>query len=187
MKTIFQALSIFLILTSCVSFERKLIKSDFTKISSATEKSIDGKYSFKGYENSSSLQSKPDQSIGVARMLDLNNSDLDDCDYLEIKSKTEDQKNFIIDFIFSKNDAVKHSIQYKATLKNGILLLKNRTRSCSGIPYFLGGCEISQSRIGLTADNNLFIQNYNENNGSFLFLMWAGYTMNYVEKYQRIQ
>lgn len=187
MKTILFTLSLSLItLTSCVSFDRKLIKNDLTKISVVHQNSIAGKYKFRGYENSSSLHSKPDQSIGIARMLDLKDSNLEDCDFLEIKSRTNDNKTFELDFILIKNDSVKHSMKQTATLKNGMLLLKNKSMKCSGIPYFLGGCEISQSRIGLTADNNFFIQNYNENNGSFLFLMWAGYTMNYVEKFQRI-
>lgn len=188
MKTKLLALAILLTtLTSCVSFDRKLIKDDLTKISENNGKSIEGKYAFKGYDNSSSLISKPVESIGIARMLDLKNQGLEDCDFLEIKSKKLEPKLYELELTLFKNDTVKHSYKLNATLKNGILTLKNRTTKCTGIPYFLGGCEVSQSRIGLTADNNLVIHSYNDNNGSFLFLMWAGRTINYAEKFKRIQ
>ncbi|TDX82717.1 hypothetical protein [Epilithonimonas xixisoli] len=97
MKTQLLGLAILLTtLTSCVSFDRKLIKNDLTNISENNGKSIEGKYKFKGYDNSSSLLSKPVESIGIARMLDLKNQDLEDCDFLEIKSKKNGQQTLRI-------------------------------------------------------------------------------------------
>lgn len=111
-------------LNSCVSFDRKILKNDVTAISEINEKSINGKFEFNAYENSSSLTSKPVESKGIAGMLDLKNQELEDCDLLEIKSNNSDKKRYELELTLFKNDSIKHSFTYNATLKNGILTLK---------------------------------------------------------------
>jgi hypothetical protein len=177
-----------LILNSCATFSRKMIKDDLSVITKENVSVIDGEYDFKGYEHINSAGKISEQTRDFAGMIDLKNSKIADCDKVVIKSKPlEKRKTYELDFKLLKNDSVKYSFTYNGTLKNGLLTLSNYTSKCHGIPFLFGGCRSFQSRIGLTGQKDLLIQDYYDNSGAALFIMWAGYTINYAEKFKRIQ
>ncbi len=177
-----------LMLNSCATFSRKMIKNDLSIITKEGVSLIDGEYEFKGYEHINAGNQRSDKTRDFAGMMDLKNSKIVDCDKVVIKSKAlNKKKKYELEFKLLKNDSVKYSFTYNGTLKNGLLTLSNYTSKCHGIPFLLGGCRSFQSRIGLTDQKNLLIQDYYDNSGAALFIMWAGYTINYVEKYKRIQ
>ncbi len=177
-----------LILNSCATFSRKMIKDDLSVITKENVSVIDGEYEFKGYEHINSGSQKSDKTTNFAGMMGLNNNKIADCDKVVIKSKALDKrKKYALEFKLLKNDSIKYSFTYNGTLKNGLLTLGNYTSKCHGIPYLFGGCQSFQSRMGLTDQNNLLIQDYHDNSGAALFIMWAGYTINNAEKFKRIQ
>ncbi|WP_149206403.1 hypothetical protein [Flavobacterium johnsoniae] len=63
--------------------------------------------------------------------------------------------------------------------------LDNKFSKCTGIPYFLGGCQSNKRRIGLSKNGNLLVNEADSNNGAFLFLFWAGTDYNLTYEYQR--
>lgn len=177
-----------LILNSCTTFNRKMIKDDLSIITKENISMIDGEYEFKGYEHINAGNQKSGEMRDFAGMIDLKNSKIADCDKVLIRSTPlAKPKTYEIDFKLLKNDSLKYSFKYNATLKSGLLSLSNYTSKCHGIPFLFGGCQSFQSRIGLTAQKNLLIQDYYDNSGAALFIMWAGYTINYAEKYKKIQ
>lgn len=177
-----------LILNSCVTFSRKMIKDDLSIITKENVSVIDGEYEFKGYEHINSGSQKSEKARSFAGMMDLNNNNITYCDKVVIKSKASDKrKKYKLEFKLLKNDSIKYSFTYNGTLKNGLLTLSNYTSKCHGIPFLFGGCRSFQSRIGLTDQKNLLIQDYYDNSGAALFIMWAGYTINNAEKFKRIQ
>lgn len=176
------------ILKSCASFSRKMIKDDLSVITKTNVSVIDGAYEFKGYEHINAGNEKSTNSTDFAKMLDIRYSGILDCDKVVIQSKALDKrKKYSIHFKLLKNDSLKYAFAYDGRLKNGILVLDNYTSGCHGIPFLFGGCRSFQSRIGLTAENNLMVQDYYDNSGALLFVLWAGYTINYAEKFKRIQ
>ncbi|WP_346986393.1 hypothetical protein [Chryseobacterium sp. POE27] len=176
------------ILNSCATFSRKMIKDDLSVITKENVSVIDGEYDFKGYEHINSAGKISEQTRDFAGMMDLTNTKIADYDKVVIKSKALDKKKkYKLEFKLLKNDSVKYSFTYNGTLKNGLFMLSNYTSKCHGIPFLLGGCRSFQSRIGLTGQKDLLIQDYYDNSGAALFIMWAGYTINYAEKFKRIQ
>lgn len=174
-------------LNSCVSFSRKMIKDDLSALKKENVQMIDGQYEYNGYEYIGHDNSKSGTEGNIGRMLAVKNTLVNDCDELIIKSVPLVQgKTYELEFMFLKGEELRYTFKYHAQLKKGLLILNNHVSKCHGIPYLLGGCEISQSRIGLTKDHHLLIQNYKDNSGAFLLFFWAGYTINYAEKYQRI-
>lgn len=179
--------AILLSLNSCVSFSRKMIKDDLSELNKENVHMIDGQYEFKGYEHILNSNTKSDKTEDVGQMLALKSGAVKDFDKLMIKSiPLAKNKTYEVQFMFLKDNTVGYTFRYKARLKNGLLLLNNFTSHCDEIPYLFGGCRNFQSRIGLTQDHNLLIQDYYDNNGAFLLFFWSGYTINYAEKYNRI-
>jgi hypothetical protein len=188
MKKYYMLPVVVLILNSCTTFNRKMIKGDLSVITKENISMIDGEYEFKGYEHINAGNRKSEETRDFAGMINLKNSKIADCDKVVIRSTPLDKtKTYEIDFKLLKNDSLKYSFKYNATLKNGLLSLSNYTSKCHGIPFLFGGCQSFQSRIGLTDQKNLLIQDYYDNSGAALFIMWAGYTINYAEKFKRIQ
>lgn len=178
---------ILLSLSSCVSFGRRMVEDDFSKLKKENVQIIEGQYEYKGYEHIVNNNTKSDRIGNVGEMLAMKNGEVKDFDKLIIKSvPLAESKMYEIEFMFLKGDELNYNSKYQAKLKNGFLLLQNYNSQCHGVPYLLGGCVISQSRIGLTKDHHLLVQNYKDNSGAFLLFFWAGYTINYVEKYRRI-
>lgn len=180
-------IAILLTLNSCASFSKKMIKDDLFLIKKNDLSSINGKYAVNGYQHINPDKSKNDKVMGFVRMFKIKNSNLADCDILEVRSRKIDKKQSELEFSLFKNDTLKYQFKYNAHLKKGLLLINNYNSKCTGIPYLLGGCEVFQSRIGLTKDKNLLLQNYFDNSGALLFFFWAGYTINYAEKFQKIK
>ncbi|WP_236900635.1 hypothetical protein [Elizabethkingia ursingii] len=178
-----------LILGSCVSFSNRMIKDDLTVIKKNNVNLIEGKYYSEGYEHINSSLNKSEKVEGFSKMLSQKSKvKSEEINEVEIILKPlAKNKAYQLEFRLVKNDSVRYVFKHNAKLKNGLLLLENYTSECHGIPYLLGGCENFQSRIGLTKDNHLLIQDYYENSGAALFIMWAGYSINYAEKYKRIQ
>lgn len=174
-------------LNSCVSFRKSMIKDDLLEIKTENVHMIDGEYEYNGYEYVRNDNVKSGTAGNVGDILDVQGSLINTCDRLRIKSvPLMKDKMYEIQFIFLKENEVKYLFKYDAELKKGLLLLKNYTSKCHGVPYLLGGCQVSQSRIGLTKNKNLLIQKYKDNSGALLLFFWSGYTINYAEKYKRI-
>ncbi|WP_228442068.1 hypothetical protein [Chryseobacterium nematophagum] len=177
-----------LVFTSCSSFNRKMIADDVSVITKESVAEIDGEYEGKGYEHINPGNKKSIEIRGFAKMLNIQNSKIMDCDKVILQSKALDKrKTYELEFKLMKNDSLMYSFKHRGTLKNGLIVLNNYTSRCHGIPFLFGGCQSFQSRIGLTHQKNLLIQDYYDNSGAALFIMWAGYTINYAEKYQKIQ
>jgi len=177
-----------LILNSCTTFSRRMIKDDLSVITKDNVSEIDGEYEFNGYEHVNAGNKKSQETRNFAGMIAVKNSKVADCDKVVIKSMALDKrKTYELEFRLLKNDSLKYSFKYHGVLKNGLIVVNNYTSKCHGIPFLFGGCESFQSRIGLTRHKNLLIQDYYDNSGAALFVMWAGYTINYAEKYQKIQ
>ncbi len=179
--------AIVLSLNSCVSFSRKIIQDDLSEMKIENVQIIDGQYEFKGYEHIVNNNTKSDKTGNVGEMLDVKGNAGKEVDKLIIKSTPlAKSKAFEMKFMFLRKDSLTYTFTYKATLKNGLLLLNNFISHCDGIPYLIGGCLNFQSIMGLTKDRNLLIQDYYDNNGGFLLFFWSGYTINYAEKFKRI-
>ncbi|RMZ60185.1 hypothetical protein D1632_06375 [Chryseobacterium nematophagum] len=165
-----------------------MIADDLSAITKERVRAIDGEYEFNGYEHIHAGNKKSMETRGFGEMLDIKNPKIKDCDKVIIQSKALDKrKTYELEFKLMKNDSLKYSFKHRGTLKNGLIVLNNYTSRCHGIPFLLGGCQSFQSRIGLTRQKNLLIQDYYDNSGAALFILWAGYTINYAEKYQKIQ
>ncbi|MEJ5104571.1 hypothetical protein [Chryseobacterium sp. MYb328] len=174
-------------LSSCVSFNRKMIQDDLSELKKENVQMIDGQYEYKGYEHIRNSNVKSDATGNVGEMLNVKEGGVKNVNKLIIKSMPlAKDKTFEIRFMLLKEDSLIYTFTYKARLKKGLLLLNNFTSQCDEIPYLFGGCQNFQSRIGVTKDHNLLIQDYYDNSGAFLFFFWAGYTINYAEKYRRI-
>lgn len=175
-------------LSSCVSFRKSMIKDDWLEVKKENVHMIDGEYDYNGYEYVRNDNVKSDTAGSVGDMFVVESLLTNNCDRVRIKSVplTKD-KMYEIQFVFLKDNEVKYLFKYDAELKKGMLLLKNYNSKCHGVPYLLGGCQVSQSRMGLTRDKNLLIQNYKDNSGALLLFFWSGYTINYAEKYKRIK
>lgn len=174
-------------LNSCVSFRKSMIKDDLLEIKTENVHMIDGEYEYNGYEYVRNDNVKSGTAGNVGDILDVQSPLINTCDRLRIKSvPLMKDKMYEIQFIFLKENEVKYLFKYDAELKKGLLLLKNYTSKCHGVPYLLGGCQVSQSRMGLTKNKNLLIQKYKDNSGALLLFFWSGYTINYAEKYKRI-
>jgi len=165
-----------------------MIKDDLTVVKKDNVNLIEGKYSSEGYEHIDSNRNKSEKIEGFSKMLSQKSKvKSEEIDNVEIKLKSlAKNKTYQLEFRLIKNDSVRYVFKHNAKLKNGLLLLENYTSECHGIPYLLGGCQNFRSRMGLTKDNHLLIQDYYENSGAALFIMWAGYSINYAEKYKRI-
>ncbi len=188
MKNFFLILLLALFFNSCVSFDRKLIKDDMTTLKKENVSLINGEFEFKGYEHINAGNQKSDRLRTVAEMLNIKNPNISESDKVSVKAVSNlKDKSYEVQFMILKNDSLKYSFKYDAKFKKGVLVLKNHTVKCHGIPYLLGGCRGFKSRIGLTGKNDLFIQDYYNNDGAFLLIMGSGYSINYVEKYKRIQ
>lgn len=187
MKAQFFLIPIIVSLNSCVSFSRKMIENDLLMLNKENVQMIDGQYEYKGYEHIVNNNTKSDKTGSVGEMLAMKNGEVKDFDKLIIKSvQLAKNKTYEVQFIFFKDSTIGYTFKYKAKLKNGLFLLNNFTSHCDEIPYLFGGCRNFQSRIGLTQDHNLLIQDYYDNSGAFLLFFWSGYTINYAEKYKRI-
>lgn len=174
-------------LNSCVSFRKSMIKDDLLEIKTENVHMIDGEYEYNGYEYVRNDNVKSGTAGNVGDILDVQSPLINTCDRLRIQSvPLMKDKMYEIQFIFLKENEVKYLFKYDAELKKGLLLLKNYTSKCHGVPYLLGGCQVSQSRMGLTKNKNLLIQKYKDNSGALLLFFWSGYTINYAEKYKRI-
>lgn len=174
-------------LSSCVSFGKSMIKDDLLELKKENVHMIDGEYEYNGYEYVRNINVKSDRAGNVGDILDVQSSLINNCDRVRIKSvPLVKDKMYEIQFAFLKDNEVKYLFKYDAELKKGILLLKNYISKCHGVPYLLGGCQVSQSRMGLTKNQNLLIQKYKDNSGALLLFFWSGYTINYAEKYKRI-
>lgn len=174
-------------LSSCVSFGKSMIKDDLLELKKENVHMIDGDYDYNGYEYVRNNNVKSDRAGNVGDILDVQSSLINHCDRVRIKSvPLVKDKMYEIQFAFLNDNEVKYLFKYDAELKKGMLLLKNYTSKCHGVPYLLGGCQVSQSRMGLTKNQNLLIQKYKDNSGALLLFFWSGYTINYAEKYKRI-
>lgn len=174
-------------LSSCVSFGKSMIKDDLLELKKENVHMIDGEYNYNGYEYVRNNNVKSDRAGNVGDILDVKSSLINNCDRVRIKSvPLVKDKMYEIQFAFLKDNEVKCLFKYDAELKKGMLLLKNYISKCHGVPYLLGGCQVSQSRMGLTKNQNLLIQKYKDNSGALLLFFWSGYTINYAEKYKRI-
>ncbi|WP_239001254.1 hypothetical protein [Elizabethkingia anophelis] len=188
MKT-FLILVLCLVMGSCVSFSKRMIKEDLMVVTKDNVNLIEGKYYSAGYEHIDSNRNKSEKVEGFSKMLSQKSIvGSEEIDKVEIKLKPlAKNKSYQLEFRLTKNDSLKYVFRHNAKLKKGLFLLGNYTSECHGIPYLLGGCQKFQSRMGLTKDNHLLVQDYYENSGGALFIMWAGYSINYGEKYKRIQ
>lgn len=174
-------------LTSCTSFSNSMVRDDVTFLTQKNIAAIDGLYESKGFEYINSGNIKSSEVMGFAAMLKVNNAVRGHYDKVEVRSKALDKTNtYEITFRLLDNDSVIYAFTYPAHLKNGLLRLGNYTSTCRGVPYLFGGCITFQSRIGLTGQKDLLVQNYHDNSGALLLMMWSCYTGNNVEKYKRI-
>ena len=166
------------ILSSCSGFSNNMLKNDVSVISKENVSGIDGQYESNIYEGKGEAPA----------VLSIKNLNREGCDRFIIKSVPLDKKDtYELQFKLLKKDTVKYILKYRVYPKNGFLMLDNYSSKCSGIPYLFGSCEKSQSRIGLTKDQNFFIQDYYKSSGGALLFMWTGYTSNSTKKYRRIK
>lgn len=188
MKYFFLILLFALFFTSCVSFDRKMIKDDMTRLTKEKASLINGEFEFKGYEHINADNHKSDRHRTLAEMLNIKNPNISESDKVSVKAVSNlKNKSYEVQFRILKNDSLRYSFKYDAKLKNGVYVLKNHTVKCHGVPYLLGGCLGFKSQVGLTGKGDFFIQDYYNNDGAFLLFIGAGYSINYVEKYKRIQ
>ncbi|AZB11838.1 hypothetical protein EG344_16175 [Chryseobacterium sp. G0162] len=164
-----------------------MIQDDLLELNKENVQMIDGQYEYKGYEHIGNNNTKSDKTESVGEMLAMKNGEVMDFNKLIIKSvPLAKNKTYEVQLLFLKDNTIGYTFKYKARLKNGLFLLDNFTSDCDEIPYLFGGCRNFRSRIGLTQDYNLLIQDYYDNSGAFLLFFWSGYTINYAEKYKRI-
>ncbi|ABQ08044.1 hypothetical protein [Flavobacterium johnsoniae] len=100
-----------------------------------------------------------------------------------IALKFQSEKLLLIK-VYQDSEVIKDTL-LSGKLKKGMFYLDNKFSKCTGIPYFLGGCQSNKRRIGLSKNGNLLINEADSNNGAFLFLFWAGTDYNLTYEYQR--
>lgn len=175
-----------LTLTSCAFFKSHLISGERKYLKEEDLASLNSSYEVVGFKGGISKRDIHETRENSAYRLGFSMDTM----AFSLKGKRLDIKLLSVDtiqFTFADSKGVFARFVIPGKLKHGCYYLKNTILECHGLPYILGGCNNEKTRIGLTKNNDLFIQNAVDNTGAFLLIFASGYSYNYVSFYKRKQ
>jgi len=190
MKTFFIAIVIALSLGSCASYNGRMVKQAQGNLEKTSLNTLDGTYSlysFKGYKrNGDTYPDDHDSNVSsLYRYIGSDNFETDSLAHYTVTVKAENANT--LKFEFKKDDLTVKSHTIEGKLKsNGLFYLGNQIKDCTGVPYILGGCYHSKTRIGRTKNGDLLVQNAVDSSGAILILFSGGYSYNSAYAFQRI-
>ncbi|WP_298418277.1 hypothetical protein [uncultured Kordia sp.] len=180
-------------LSSCASFSTKIIQDKTTKLTKENVQSIEGTYAIKSHK--ATFLSNNRKVISYTNL--KRNSTIDVLttkkmfDSLSIEKLVVDikilKKNKIT-FIYRNQDSIVHKETVKLKIRgNGMLHLKNRHTHITGVPLIFGGVDISRSRIGLSTENELFINSVHYSQRTALVLFGDDRRLNQTFYFKKVQ
>lgn len=191
MRSLFTYLIIIISLSSCASFSGKIIKKDKVKLTETDLKKITGtyellpdiKYDAKG---ESEFIDKKASLNNIYSFLSDTKIEFDSLKKYTVRLDLINKNK--LKFMVSNEKIIVDSIVMTGKLKNnGLFHLDNKFLKCHGIPYLFGGCINHKTRIGITKDNGLVVNQAVDNSGAFLLFIWSGYSYNSAYHFKKIE
>ncbi|PRP66840.1 hypothetical protein [Nonlabens agnitus] len=188
MKTTLLLFSL-IVLASCGAYNENSIAYYKNPLSSNDVSRLDGLYHLKatqiyrsdGTIDSCAVASNDLLNINL-RMVATNDS----VEKYQIRIRAIDQ-NTLKTTLIKNGENIDSSIINGKISKKGMFHFKNNPVDCYGIPYILGGCSGTKSRIGIDHDNNLILQNNSYSGGAILLLLGDGRCYSTAYNFARIQ
>lgn len=197
MRKLINATLIIALLASCSSFNNKRLRKKVYKIQKDELIIINGDYEcvpFQFYGNH-----KEPEVINPKRIHYLYNELLNQSatietltalDSIEQRSSyvriTYLPNNSSISIQDFENDKLIYQDTIQVTYKKGMLYLKNEYVHRSGIPLLLYTTKVNKVRIGLTENNDLYVQRYYKRDG-MIFFHGAGGSSDQAHVFRRIK
>lgn len=179
-------------ITSCASFSNKMIKKDVIQLTPKTLHHISGTYEIypsKDYNHKGDIEipTTKHNSSTIYNKLTLGNIKIDSLKNYKTVIKYLKNNNSI-DCILLENDSIITKTQIALKLKkNGLAKLGKSRLSLRGVPFIFGSYTYTKSRIGLTKDSLLLLNNVYDSQGAILLILGGGVTFNSAYAYRRIK
>ncbi|AEE18516.1 hypothetical protein [Dokdonia sp. 4H-3-7-5] len=175
---------------SCASYTPRMINKARHKIDAASISSLNGTYDMDILQryNRKGYAQEPYESgyYKAFRQLDVDDKEYDSLSNYAITLKLVNNKT--LKAILLKEGNPVDTTEIVGRLKgNGLFHFKGENLECTGIPYILGGCTASKTRIGLTKDGHLLVNYAYSSEGALLLIFGAGMTYNTVHSFSRIK
>jgi hypothetical protein len=182
-------LFVLVISSSCSSYDDYLIHDRKVKLAAQDLSSIDGFYQLKAehiYNYSGTIDtcatSSPD---ALYQNLRLSGTTIDSNSNYSIQIKTINNKK--IKCYLTHDNRIIDSTEISGKIsKSGMFHFKNNPIDCHGIPYILGGCSGSKTRIGLERDGDLIVQQSMYSGGAILLILGDHRTYNTAYSFSKI-
>ncbi|ARN79142.1 hypothetical protein BST97_14755 [Nonlabens spongiae] len=179
MKQLLILASLLFLLNSCASYSRKRNKKYHQKLEQNDLKKLEGIYEIipnrRYYKDSIvifSKNEKPYQRLHSA--FNFKNVQIDSTARYSFKIFDIDEKSINCSLI--ENDSILFTKSIAGKLKkNGTFHFKKHEVHVFELPYILGSLEHSKVRIGLTIDNQLFVEDAEIVGGGFLIILFSGW------------
>lgn len=161
-------------LYNCATYEKKMIKDNVLILNEKSLTNLNGYYEVKpqnkyDYQGELVNNTIPDYSIlpEYLRLMSIREDTLSTDYYV----KVEVVDATTIHCELKRQDLIIDKMIISGKLKkNGMFHFKDNPVDCKGIPYLIGGCSDSKTRMGLNKDGNLFIEYAYFNGGAFLLI-----------------
>ncbi len=185
MKTPFFSLALVIVLfSSCASFQQGLVKH--ISLKSVDELVNEPDFIFKQYSYLSYTQ-KEESSTNSVELLGAI--------YRNMKIELIEKRYYSLSFrsakliqlqAFNLNDQLLFTYDIAGKFqKNGFFVIDNKYLKCWGVPLIAGGCDHEKTRIGISKQNELIVQNAYDNFGSIALIFGSGRSFNKVLHYQQ--
>ena len=177
-------------MTSCASYSPRMINKAKHKIDAASITSLSGTYDMhvlQRYDRKGDVQEPYEGGYYKAfRHLEVDDKEYDSLSNYTITLKLVNDKN--LKAVLLKDGNPVDTTVIAGRLKgNGLFHFKGENLDCTGIPYILGGCTASKTRIGLTKEGNLLVNYAYSSEGALLLIFGAGVSYNTVHSFSRIR
>lgn len=176
---------------SCASYENKQVRKNAVQLHESEINRFNGTYELYpdiDYDHKDNTKSsgKWASKLHLPSAIDNRSTVYDSLKQYTVRLNVLDKNTML--FIVHDQQTPIDTILLKGKLKrNGLFYFKNLEVKSHGVPYLFGGTQSNKSRIGLTADNGLLVNQANDNSGAVLLIFWAGNAYNSTLHYKRIE
>jgi len=188
MKTYF-LLALIILITSCSSYNGNAVAYYKYTLKPEEAEKLDGIYELnanKVYLSNGLIDScavAPNDILnGNLRMIAINDS----ISKYQMRIQTLGS-NQIKSTLIKNGDVVDSSLIKGKITKKGMFHFRNNPVDCYGIPYILGGCSGSKTRIGIDYSGNLIVQNVSYSGGALLLLIGDGRSYSSAYNFKKIK
>lgn len=166
-------------LSSCASFSGKIVRDKTTPLTKENIKSIEGTYAIESYDSYFQSTYKKKEVIQFSKSKGVSNihyftgaenitSTMSKKLVVAIKLLSKKE----IKFTYKLQDSIVEEIILDMKLRgNGMIHLKNKEVNVMGIPMIFGNITVDKSRIGLSNNSDLIINNVHFLAGGVLILI----------------